>query len=142
MKQDTIIEAVTDYFMDCPLLKDGAFRLDALGDKAIEYTIEVGVFDPVVARMINGDALKRFQFSFGSREMYTLDRLQNIENSGFYEKFSEWVEEQNRNENYPELPEKCTPWELNVLSSGYLFDANNRTARYQIQLELQYYQEV
>ena len=32
---DSIIQAVTDYFVDCPLLKDGVFRVDALGANGI-----------------------------------------------------------------------------------------------------------
>ena len=128
--------------MQCPLLKDGVFRVDALGDKGVEYTIETGIFTPVVRTYVNGDTERIYQFNFGSREFYSLDRLQNIENSAFYEKFAEWVEEQDRNENYPEMPEKCYPRSLTVLSPGYLFDGSMKNARYQIQLQLEYYKEV
>ena len=123
---DSIIEGITNFFLKCPLLKDGAFRVDALGDSAVEYTIETGIFTPVVTTYVNGDT----------------ERIQNIENSAFYEKFSNWVEEQNWNENFPEMPEKCYPRALTVLSPGYLFDGSMKNARYQIQLQLEYYKEV
>lgn len=139
---DSIIEGITDFFIQCPLLKDGAFRVDALGDKGVEYTIETGIFTPVRKRYVNGDTERVYQFNFSSRELYSLDRLQNIENSAFYERFAAWVEEQDRNENYPVMPEKCYPRALNVLSPGYLYDGSMRNARYQIQLELEYYKEV
>lgn len=139
---NSIIEGITNFFIQCPLLKDGAFRVDALGDKGVEYTIETGIFTPVVRRYVNGDTERIYQFNFGSREYYSLDRLQNIENSAFYEKFAEWVEEQDRQENYPELPEKCYPRALTVLSPGYLYDGAMKNARYQIQLQLDYYKEV
>lgn len=128
--------------MQCPLLKDGAFRVNALGDKGVEYTIETGVFNPVVSTHINGDTERIYQFNFSSREYYSLDRLQNIEVSAFYEGFAEWVEEQDRAENYPEMPEKCYPIALTVLSPGYIYDGAMKNARYQIQLQLEYYKEV
>lgn len=137
----SIIEGITDYFLTCPLLKDGVFRVDALGEKGVEYMIETGIFSPVLATYINGDSERMYQFNFGSREFYSLDRLQNIENSAFYEEFANWVEEQNRAEVFPEMPEKCYPRELIVLSPGYIYDMTLKNARYQIQLQLNYYKE-
>ena len=138
----SIIEGITDYFLQCPLLKDGLFRVDALGGTGVEYVIETGIFTPVVKTYVNGDTERIYQFSFGSREFYSMDRLQNIENSAFYERFADWVEEQNRNESFPEMPEKCYPQSLTVLSPGYIYDLTMKNARYQIQLQLNYYKEV
>lgn len=138
---DSIIGSIADFIMTCPLLKDGVFRVDALGEQGIEYTIETGVFDPIVQRYINGDTLRQYQFNFSSREFYSMDRVQNIENSTFYEKFSDWIEEQNFSGNFPEMPKGCYPEEIEVLSPGYLFDASMKNARYQIQLRLLYKKE-
>lgn len=139
---DSIIKGITDFFLKCPLLKDGVFRVDALGEAPVEYTIETGIFTPIVRTYVNGDTERRYQFNFGSREFYSMDRIRNIENSSFYEKFANWVEEQNWNGNFPEMPEKCTPTELTVLSPGYIYDMTMKNARYQIQLQLNYYKEV
>ena len=130
----SIIECVAAFFSDCTLLKDGAFRVDALSDSPIEYAIEVGIFDPIVEQYIDGSSDRRYQFNFGSRESYSMDRLQNIANSTFYEDFAEWVEVQNKAGNFPELPPGMHPEQLTALSSGYMFDENMRDARYQIQL--------
>lgn len=43
MAAESIIQGLVDYFMGCPLLKDGVFRMDALGEEAVEYTIETGI---------------------------------------------------------------------------------------------------
>ena len=51
---DSIIKGLTDYFMKCPLLKDGVFRVDALGNEAVEYTIETGVVSPVIQEYLDG----------------------------------------------------------------------------------------
>jgi hypothetical protein len=138
---DNIIQGIIDYFMDCPLLKDGVFHLDALGDEPVEYVIDTGIFDPIIRTYVNGDTERQYQFTFGSREAYSLDRINNLSNSAFYEMFQEWVEEQNRLGHFPVLPDGCEPRELVCTSSGYLFDNAGTSARYQIQLRLEYYQE-
>lgn len=137
----SILEGITNYFMNCPLLKDGTFRVNAMSDKPVEYAIEPGIFTPVVRTYVNGDSERIYQFNFGSKEYYSMDRVENIAKSEFYEQFSNWVEDQNSKGMLPEMPEKCSPFELAVLSPGYLFDASGRMARYQIQLQLTYYKE-
>lgn len=117
------------------------FRLDALASEPMEYAIEVGIFDPIVRQYVNGDSQRQFQFNFTSREYYSMDRIQNLENSAFYEQFAEWVEMQDRTENYPEMPEGCDPFSLEILSPGYVFSSDARSARYQIQLALNYIKE-
>ena len=96
--------------------------------------------DPIET-YIDGSSDRRYQFNFGSREYYNMDRLQNIANSTFYEDFANWVEAQEAAGNFPELPEGMHPEQLSVLSSGYMFDESMRNARYQIQLELIYHKE-
>lgn len=141
MAANSIIEGIADFFMQCPLLKDGTFHVNGLSDHDVGYTIETGIFTPIRKYYVNGDTDRIYQFNFSSREFYSLNRLQSIEVSAFYESFADWVEEQDLNENYPEMPEKCHPQGLTVLSPGYLFDASMKTARYQIQLQLDYYKE-
>lgn len=54
MAVNSVLEGITEYFLKCPLLKDGVFRVDALGPNPIEYTIETGIFDPVIQRYVDG----------------------------------------------------------------------------------------
>lgn len=138
---NSIIEGIEQYFLNCDVLKDGCLRVDFLGNKPVEYAIEVLPCDPVLKRYVGGDTVRQYLFAFGSREYYSQERLQNIENSAFYERFSNWVEKQNLAGNLPELPEGMEAQELKVLSSGYLFDGSMSNARYQIQLQLKYYKE-
>ena len=139
--EQTMIGGIADYFLACPLLKDGVFRIDALGNKPIEYAITTDVFDPVVKTYVNGDEERIFQFSFTSREFYSMDRLQSIANSAFYEELAEWIRVQDVAENYPEFPEGCTVQEMRALSSGYVMDISMQNARYQIQIQIDYYKE-
>lgn len=141
MAANSIIEAVAKFFQDCPLLGDGVFRVDALGDEPLEYVIETGIFDPIIETYIDGSSDRRYQFNFGSREYYSMDRFQTIANSTFYEKFAEWVEAQDAAGIYPDMPQGMHPEKLRLLSPGYMFDESMRNARYQIQLELIYHKE-
>lgn len=142
MAVESIIDGVAQYFMACPLLRDGAFRIDALGDEATEYVIAVGSFDPIIETYIDGSSDRRYQFTFGSREAYDMDRIQNIQNSTFYEKLSDWIEAQDMAGRLPQMPVGCYPESIRPLGAGFLFDENGYTARYQIQCEMTYHKDV
>lgn len=140
-KADSIIDALEKYFIGCELLKDGALRVDYLGEKPVEYTIEVLPCDPVVKRYLGGSTVRQYLFAFGSREFYSQERLQNIQNSAFYELLADWVETRSMSGILPELPDGMEAQQLEVVSSGYLFDGSMINARYQIQLRLLYFKE-
>lgn len=139
---ESIIKSLEEYFLKCDMLKDGCLRVDYMGEKPIEYAIEVLPCDPILKKYIGGDTVRQYLFAFGSKEFYSQERQQNIENSAFYERFAEWVENQNESGNLPILPENMEAQDLQVISSGYLYGASNQNAaRYQIQLRLKYYQK-
>lgn len=140
-KSDSIIDALEKYFIGCELLKDGALRVDYLGEKPVEYTIEVLPCDPVAKRYLGGSTVRQYLFAFGSREFYSQERLQNIQNSAFYELLADWVETRSMSGILPELPDGMEAQQLEVVSSGYLFDGSMTNARYQIQLRLLYFKE-
>ena len=140
-KADSIIDALEKYFIGCELLKDGALRVDYLGEKPVEYTIEVLPCDPVVKRYLGGSTVRQYLFAFGSREFYSQERLQNIQHSAFYELLADWVETRSMSGILPELPDGMEAQQLEVVSSGYLFDGSMTNARYQIQLRLLYFKE-
>lgn len=140
-KADSIIDALEKYFIGCELLKDGALRVDYLGEKPVEYTIEVLPCDPVVKRYLGGSTVRQYLFAFGSREFYSQERLQNIQNSAFYELLADWVETRSMSGILPELPDGMEAQQLEVVSSGYLLDGSMTNARYQIQLRLLYFKE-
>ena len=140
-KANSIIDALEKYFIGCELLKDGALRVDYLGEKPVEYTIEVLPCEPVVKRYLGGSTVRQYLFAFGSREYYSQERLQNIQNSAFYERLADWVETRSMSCILPELPDGMEAQKLEVVSSGYLFDGSMTNARYQIQLRLLYFKE-
>lgn len=140
-KANSIIDALEKYFIGCELLKDGALRVDYLGEKPVEYTIEVLPCEPIVKKYLGGSTVRQYLFAFGSREYYSQERLQNIQNSAFYERLADWVETRSMSGILPELPDGMEAQKLEVVSSGYLFDGSMTNARYQIQLRLLYFKE-
>ena len=72
---------------------------------------------------------KQFQFAFTSQEEYDQDARINIENSGFFQSFEEWLEQQSFNGNLPELGEKKNPISIETLNSGYLYDMNGENCQ-------------
>ena len=139
--ENSIVSAICNYFMECPLLKDGVFRVDALGDQPQEYSIEMGIGKAIVEGYVDGSSVRQKFFTFASREFYSLDRIQNIDNDRFYEKLADWIEEQNAAGNLPQLPEGMEAEQIIIQAPGYMLDANEENARYQIQLSLQYFKE-
>lgn len=136
-----ITRAIRKYFLGCPLIKNHQIRIDYLGLDSIEYTIDPVPSDPIIKKYVDGGALKQFLFVFGSRESYGPDIIESIERSGFYQKLSEWIEEQNRENNLPILSGNKKAEKIEIVTSGYLFDASEDLARYQIQLRLVYYED-
>ena len=78
--------------------------MDYIGEE-MGYSIDPLPCDPIVHRYTDGGAKKQFQFAFTSQEEYDQDARINIENSGFFQKFDEWLEEQDFTGTFPELEE-------------------------------------
>lgn len=137
----SIIEGLVNYFLQCPFLKDGVFRVDALGSEPVEYALQSAVTSPVIRTYVDGSSIRQYQFNFNSREAYSMDRILAIQNESFYEDFCNWVEGQSKSGNLPEMPEGCEAQALDVLAPGYMLDADMENAFYQVQLQLKYFKE-
>ncbi|MDE6707975.1 MAG: chloramphenicol resistance protein [Oscillospiraceae bacterium] len=137
----TIIQAIRDYIASCPLLKNGIILgIDKL-ESDVSYTIDTTPCPPIVQKYTDGGSKRQFQFVFASREKYGEKVLENLQNSGFYEAFADWLEKNNWRGIFPDLGEYRTPFKIEILSNGYAYDTGDNTARYQIQLNLLYYQD-
>lgn len=140
-----IIKVLRDYIRNCPHLDtfNNAIKVNVnyLEPQADTYSIEEVPIEPILKRYVNGDSIRQYAFIFTSREPYGIDVLQNIDNSGFYEKFADWIENQNNNEIFPLLDNGLEPLEIKVTSTGYAFAVTEDTAQFQIQLRLKYFKK-
>lgn len=137
----TIIESIRKYLSNCPLLMDGKLNVDFLPPEAASYSVDVTPVSPVVKSYLDGSSVCQFAFVLATRTYYGVDIRQQIDNLGFFEKFSNWIEDQNHNRNWPDLGNGKKAQKLEVTTSGYVFAPETDTARYQIQCKLTYFQK-
>ena len=133
-----VIEAIRDYISNCPALETFNVNINYLEDDFDSYSIEETPCDPIVKKYIDGSLKKQCQFVFTSKEPYSADVIGNINNSNFYEEFSNWIETNNKEGIFPLLEEGLEPTQIKVISSPYVITTDEDKAIYQIQLNLIY----
>ena len=139
---NSIIGGLREYIITCPLLdENGRVGVDFLSNETVEYVIESTPAEPVLQMYVDGGSKRQYLFVFASREWYGADELGNMSNCGFYEAFAEWLEAQDKINNFPQLPDGKMSIGIKATTHGYLFDAETDTGRYQIQCQLIYVQE-
>ena len=136
-----LIDSIRTFISSCPFMQDWRVNVDYLGD-AMEYSIDPLPCDPIIQRNTDGGAKKQYQFAFTSKEEYDQDARINIENSGFYEQFAEWLESRSFAGELPDLETGKSPVRIETMNSGYLYDVDGENARYRIECRLIYSQEV
>ncbi|NFS12783.1 chloramphenicol resistance protein [Clostridium botulinum] len=141
----TIIESIRKYIKTYSGLKEFEdtvkVNVDKLEKDATVYSIDETVCNPILKKFVDGSSERQFLFVFASREFYGQDVFQNIDNIGFYDKLSEWLEDNTRRGILPKLEEKKQALSIKAISNGYAFNTDETLARYQIQIQLKYYQK-
>ena len=140
----TIIESIREYLLTCPYLEElASINVDFLPDDPTTYSIEQTPTEPIVKRYLDGATDRQFTFVFACRMYYSDEMMNNISNSGFFEKFQNWLYDNSENDILPQLDDGMTAERIEAISSGYLFDisGNLSNARYQIQCRLLYEKE-
>lgn len=128
----------------CPLLdEDGKVRIHFLWETPIAYVIEEVPAEPIVKRYVDGSSIRQVLFMFASRDGYDKSAIQTMLSSNFYEKLSDWFEQQTLKGDLPKLPQGMESQKIEAVSTGYALEADEpkKTARYQIQCKLTYYKE-
>ncbi len=139
-----IIERIKDYIMTCPFLEElSNVNVDFLPEDPLTYSIEQTPSEPILKRYLDGSTERQITFVFACRMFYSDETINNINNSGFFEKFHEWLFENSENDIFPELEEGLIPYRIEAISNGYLYDISGdlSNARYQIQCRLIYEKE-
>lgn len=135
-----MIEKIRDYFKTKVTLAEefDNILVDFLGEDATSYSIEPIPVEPVLKPYADGGSLNQYVFQFGSREFYDDSVAQNINNLGFYEKFQEEIETNNKN---GVLPEITGIQSIECLNNGTIQDVQSGTAKYVIQMRITYEKE-
>lgn len=138
---NNLIERIRTFILKCPFLNAERVNVDYIGAD-MQYSIDPLPCDPILQRYVDGALKKQYQFAFTSKEEYDQDARINIENSGFYQKFEEWIERNNLMDILPELETGKIPVKMETLNSGYLYEIDGDKARYRIECRLIYIQEI
>lgn len=135
-----MIEKIRDYFKSKVTLAEefDNILVDFLGEDATSYSIEPIPVEPVLKQYRDGGSLNQFIFQFGSREFYDNSVAQNINNLGFYERFQEEIETNNKNGVLPDIKGIQS---IECLNNGTIQDVQNGTAKYVIQMRITYEKE-
>ena len=137
------IEYIRDIINSCPLLEENKrVNVDYVGE-TMSYSIDALPCDPIIERYVDGGMKKQFQFAFTSKEEYDEDARVNIENSGFFEKFEDWLQKLGNWKNpLSNMEDKKIPIRFETLNKGYLYDIEESKAKYRIECRFIYNQEV
>ncbi len=138
----SLISALKTYLATYTGLASGApIWVDYLGQKPTEYAVIPLAGTRIAERYIDGGSSRKFPFAFQSMES-TADELERLENNGFYEAFSDWLDAQTVAGVLPTLGAKQTATEIQALGWGFLYEqGQSSTGVYQIQCELTYEQQ-
>lgn len=138
----TVIESIREYFDKCPLLKaDAKLNLDYLGLEEVEYGIYSEPVNPVIKKYVDGDELKQHTFVFAVKNLMSDSYITQLENISFFDRFIQWVEQNNKQRKLPQLEGKRQAQRLEILTNGYLIAQDEGKAQYQIQMRLIYKEE-
>ena len=139
------IQAMLEWLASCPLaasLNDGdvAFSIDYLGAEPCQFSLESTPTAPILEQYIRG-SLRAKNYVLASRMSYTQNVVEQAANSSFWDDFADWMETQTSAQNLPKLAGDKKAEAVVCLSPGYILNQDANTCRFQIQLQLQYYQE-
>lgn len=134
-----MIDKVREYIAQCPYLQDySELNVEYLLDKIDTYSInENAGYNPILNQFICGSE-RQFLFTFDSKLHWNEDIQNNIDNSKFYENFRNWLETNNKNKIFPNIP---GIYSIGATTNGYIFATNSNEAIYRIQCFLNYYKE-
>lgn len=130
------IEKIRQYLIDINIIDENCrINVDFLGENPTEFAIVPIPVNPILEKHIEGSSLRQYQFQLLSCNYYGADVMQNIENSTFYEKLYDLIEDNN---NKGILPNIKGIESIECLDNGAILDATTNTARYSIQMKITY----
>ncbi len=136
-----MIEEIRKYIEECPYLDEfTAVNVNYLVDKDKAYSVNEGAgYDPVIRTFFTGKKMQ-FQFSFDARLKWNDEVATNIDNSNFFEKFRDWLEDNNRNKILPNI-DGIKSEKIKATTNGYIFATNADEAIYRISCIFYYLKE-
>jgi hypothetical protein len=138
----TIIESLQTYIKTYSGLKTGRpVWVNFLGSEPTDYSIVPLQGTKILESYLNGTKIMKYSFALETMES-TADDLTRLQNLGFYEAFSDWLDSQTKSKELPILGEGQTAQKIEAVTGGCLMETStSETGRYQIICDLEYRQE-
>lgn len=136
-----MIDSVRDYIANCPYLDDFTeVNVNYLVDKVKAYSVNEGAsYNPIIATDILGNEESQFQFTFDAKFHWNDEIANNVDNSNFFENFSNWLRENNNNKIFPTIgSDDISITSISANSNGYIFDTSSDEAIYRISCVMNY----
>ncbi len=127
------IELIKEFIEACPYLNKGKVNVDYIKNKPLSYSIDETPVDPVLQNFSDGGRRLQIQFDFSIQANFSA--LENIKNSKFCDDFTDWIYEQNKNENLPKIDGAV--W-IKCLGRGTILQTTETTAIYVIPMQVAY----
>lgn len=138
----TIIDGVRAWLKTYEGLADGRLSVDFLPEEAKSYSVDTVPTTEIVKRYLDGSSIRQFLFCVSSREFYSDNIAQNVDNHAFYEGLAAWLERKSKLRQFPNIGTGRTVRSIEISSTAYPFVVDEHgTARYQLQLKLTYFQK-
>ncbi len=133
MAEKSKMELIKEFIETCPYLKKGKVNVDYIKDKPQSYSIDETPVDPVLQNFLDGGRRLQIQFDFSIQANFSV--LENIKNSKFCDDFTDWIYEQNKQENLPKIDGAV--W-IKCLGRGTILQTTDSTAIYVIPIQVAY----
>lgn len=113
--------------------KKGKVNVDYIKDKPQSYSIDETPVDPVLVNFRDGGRRLQIQFDLSIQSNFSV--LENIKNSEFCDDFTDWIYEQDKNDNLPKID--GVVW-IKCLGRGTILQTTDKTAIYVIPMQVAY----
>lgn len=142
----TVIEALHNYFRTSPVFHGQRLDIDCLQSDPEKFSLDSIPGERTVKKYMDGSSVRRQLFTISSRAAYGPDLTQQKDNLRFFSDLEAWIDEREALGLLPQLGPRRSARSLRVTSTAYPIEVDEgqgtSTARYQIQLELIYLQEM
>lgn len=133
MAEKSKMELIKEFIETCPYLKKGKVNVDYIKDNPQSYSIDETPVDPVLQNFSDGGRRLQIQFDFSIQANFSV--LENIKNSKFCDDFTDWIYEQDKNDNLPKI--NGIVW-IKCLGRGTILQTTDKTAIYVIPMQVVY----
>lgn len=131
-----MIYAVQKFLRKCPYTDGCEININYLSPEPRSFAVDAVAAEPIVRRYADGGAVKQFCFAIACRDAYDADADGNAETAELMEKTAEWIEEQDKNGNYPDIAD--IPVGMEVTELPALENTAGYSARTSMKVRLLY----